>query len=285
MRRKILSVSAIFNSDVVVSNQLLCALLLLVFFVGSASAQDHSCMGRTLDYHWGSFTSGGKLIHVEIFRPKGPGKFPAIILVHGSGGLLSRNGTQMPLEDNFGEIRIACSGYIAVLVHYFDRSGILSTTDKAYMKQNSNDWIETLQQAVDYASELPSADSSRIGLFGESLGGYLALSLALRDRRIRAVSVYGGGIQLGEHDDPAKLPPVLILHGRADMIVPVSEALRLDGVLTEHGVDHRIEIFEGINHYPSNRARTEIEKSAVLFFDQKLAGESSNREPCRPGVH
>jgi len=217
--------------------------------------------------------SGGKSIRVELFQPKAAGKYPVIILIHGSGGLLTRADAQMPREDNFGEMQIACGGYMAVLVHYFDRSGILSTVDKQYMEQESAAWLETLREAVDYASSLPKADPARIGLLGESLGGYLALSLAMRDKRIRVVSEYGGGVQLRDGENPETLPPVLIQHGAADSIVPVSEALRLAKMLTDNGVKHRVRIYEGLNHYPGCKDRTLTEELSIQFFDENLKGK------------
>src|SRR5216684_2364813 len=187
-------------------------LVMMVSLLGGTSAavgQDSnpcsttdSCRRNKISYKVGAFMSGGKSIRVELFQPKAAGKYPVIILIHGSGGLLTRADAQMPREDNFGEMQIACGGYMAVLVHYFDRSGILSTVDKQYMEQESAAWLETLREAVDYASSLPKADPARIGLLGESLGGYLALSLAMRDKRIRVVSEYGGGVQLRDGGNP-----------------------------------------------------------------------------------
>ena len=45
--------------------------------------------------------------------------------------------------------------------------------------------METLRDALDYSIFLAQADRSHIALFGESLGGYLALSLAMHDKRIK----------------------------------------------------------------------------------------------------
>ncbi len=255
----------------------LTVVILLLIVAKAAVGQDaeHSlltepCARKDIDYQQSSFTSGGKLIRVELFQPAGAGKYPIIVMIHGSGGLLTRQGTELPQEDNFGEMRIACRGYIALLVHYFDRSGILSTTDESYMEQQAPLWLETLGQAVDYASSLPKADPTRIGLLGESLGGYLALSLAMRDHRIKVVSEYGGGIRIRDGDDPRRLPPVLIQHNGADSIVQVSEALRLDKILADNGVNHRTKIYPGLNHYPNRRRRGEAEESSIQFFDEKL---------------
>jgi len=255
------------------------SLLLVATFLFAATsecmAQDSSsetepCPRVDIEYQQRSFVSGGKTIGVEQFQPAASGRFPIIVMIHGSGGLLTRRDAAFPKNDNFGEIRLACRGYVAVLVHYFDRSGILSTTDEHYMEAESDKWLETLRAAVDYASLLPKGDTARIGLFGESLGGYLALALAMQDTRIRAVVEYGGGIRQREGEDPKKLPPVMILHGDADKIVPPSEAARLAAILEQNGSAYQTRIFPGFNHYPSRAALAEVQEEAIRFFNEYL---------------
>lgn len=228
------------------------------------------CPRQKVEYRQSFFSSGGKTIHIEQFQPRAAGKYPMILMIHGGGGLLSHHGTEMPDEDNFGEIRLACSGYVAVIVHYFDRSGILSTVDRDFIIQQAPLWLETLRQALDYVSSLPKANAARIGVLGESLGGYLALSLAMHDRRIKAVSEYAGGIQLQDGDNPHVLPPVLIQHAGNDSIVPVAEAFQLQKVLAANGVPYKIRIYQGLNHYPSSKARVEMEEFSIHFFDENL---------------
>src|SRR5690242_9917995 len=68
----------------------------------------HTCSREDIEYHPRSFTSGGKAIRVDHFQPKLPGRYPVIIMIHGSGGLLTHTGTEMPGKENFGEMQIAC---------------------------------------------------------------------------------------------------------------------------------------------------------------------------------
>jgi len=64
---------------------------------------------------------------------------------------------------------------------------------------------------VDWIVTLPNVDHKRIGLLGESLGGYLAITLGLTDRRIRLVSAFSSG-------DPREI----ILHITNRTAVPVA---------------------------------------------------------------
>ena len=86
-------------------------------------------------------------------------------------------------------------------------------------------WLEAIRDAVTYIAERPGVDARRIGVLGVSLGGYLAVALGIEDRRMRAVIELSGGLPLGWEDRVAQgMAPVLILHGAADTVVPVSEA-------------------------------------------------------------
>jgi dienelactone hydrolase len=247
----------------------------LILYGGQAVAQALSSPTNArcalpIKYHLDSIKVSGRDIRIERFEPKRAGKYPIVILVHGSGGLLTRTGSEMPPEENFGEMRIACAGYVSLLVHYFDLNGILNTTDKDYMQSQFSGWLEVLARTVDYALTTRKGDSRHIGIFGESLGGYLALSLSMKEKRIKSVSEYGGGLRIRKDDDPSKLPPVLIQHGDADTIVPVEEAVRLAKVLSEDGVRYKIKIYEGLNHYPSTNFREQVENLSIQFFDNTL---------------
>jgi carboxymethylenebutenolidase len=259
------------------SSSFFVGMLLLCACVGDASASKATplglCSDQKIEYRSGALKSGGKVIKVDRFQPRERGKFPAIILIHSSAGLLTQAGRGMPLEENFGEKQIACAGYVSLLVHYFDRSGILSTGDQKFMEQQAPMWLETLDQAIDYASLLPNVDARRIGLVGESLGGYLALTLGMHDRRIKVISEYSGGIRLRQSDDPRRLPPVLIQHGGADTIVPLTEAKNLADVLSRAGVPYKMRIYVGLEHYLNTQTRSEAEALTIAFLNDHLKQE------------
>lgn len=73
---------------------------------------------------------------------------------------------------------------------------------------------------------------------GYSLGAFLAVSVASGLPGVRAVVYFGGGGHGTQslEDEVRNLPPLLILHGEADSIVPVSSAHRLrDAVVAQDG--------------------------------------------------
>jgi carboxymethylenebutenolidase len=208
-----------------------------------------------------SFVSGGQQISIDHYASGKLGLTPAIMLVHGSGG---------PLRgiDPFAR-QAAEMGVHVFVVHYFERTRH-SWVSPAIIQDFFLDWLETLRDSINYIAAQPGVDPQRIGLLGFSLGGFLSLALATQDRRITAVAELFGG--LPEHciADAGKLPPVLILHGDRDNVVPVAEAERLESLLKQHRVLHEIKVYSNQGHHFTGMAQLDAMRRVVMFFRRHL---------------
>src|SRR5262245_38276298 len=160
-----------------------------------------------------SFVSGGKQITIHHFAPELPAgtRAPAIIVVHGSSG----GGSQF---EAYGR-EFTRLGYHVFVVHYFERTGHAYVYPQI-VEKHFLEWMETLAQAVTFAINEPGVDATRIALLGISLGGYLSLALASQDQRVAAVIEIFGGMPKQIAPLVKRMPPVLILHGDADEVVP-----------------------------------------------------------------
>ncbi len=211
-----------------------------------------------------SFESHGKTIEVERFEPQAPGKHPVVIVLHGSGGMHVGGFMFRQMARD-----LAARGYVAVLPHYFDRTGT-TIADLKQMVERFKDWMETIGDATTYAASLPNADADRVALVGFSLGGYLSLSNATFDPRVKAVVEYFGGLPDPLADRAGKLPPTLILHGDADPIVPVSEARELEDRLKAHGIAYEMTIFPGAGHGFLNQTGRDASRQTIEFLGKHL---------------
>ncbi len=159
-------------------------------------------------------TFNGRLMTIEWFRPERIGRRPAVLVLHGANGVGERYREVARL--------LAASGYEVFFPHYFESGA------GASRRENFKSWIRAVSDAITFVSHRPGVDGERIGLLGFSLGAYLALSVGVIEPGVGCVVEYFGGLPPAMAAIASRTPPVLILHGEDDRIVPVSEAHRLE---------------------------------------------------------
>jgi dienelactone hydrolase len=210
-----------------------------------------------------SYESQGKAIAVDRFGPDGPGKHPAVLLIHGAGGL-----TGGVVFREYARL-LAQRGYVAHVVHYFDRTGDEVAKLPSSLR-NFSAWRAAVSDAISHAAAQPNVDPSRIGLVGFSLGAYLSLSLAADDPRVTAVVDYFGGLPAILGRDVKAMPPVLILHGEQDRVVPVQAARELERMLKEKGRPYEIHIYPDQGHGFRGDDSQDAFRRTVAFLDKHL---------------
>ena len=216
----------------------------------------------------GSFTSGGKSIGIETYTPKAEGKRPAVVMLHGAGGLEPAGGGEaMRAVARL----VAGRGYVVVMVHYFDRTST-RMADEPTMKREFPTWMKTVRDAVSHVSGLPGVDADRVGLVGFSLGAYLSLSESSFDPRIKGVVEFFGGLPEPLVDRAGSIPPTLILHGDADPVVPVQQARDLERLLKAKGVTYDMHIYKGAGHGFYGADGIDCVKRTVAFLDKHVRG-------------
>jgi carboxymethylenebutenolidase len=214
----------------------------------------------------GSFVSQGKTIGVEKFEPKEGGKHPAILILHGAGGMEIGG----PEFREFAR-ELARRGYVAQIVHYFDRTGTRRADGPAIGRSFSS-WMLTIGDALTEVSKQSNVDPGRIGLLGFSLGSYLSLSVASQDRRVSAVVEYFGGLPDPFTWNLKRFPPTLILHGDADPVVPVAEARKLERLFREKNLPFEIRVYAGQGHRFTGEDDKDAYLRSLAFFDKHVRG-------------
>lgn len=212
-----------------------------------------------------TFLSGGQTVRIERYEPAGAGPHPALLLAHGSGGAASY------WLNRFAP-QLTSFGVGVHAPHYFDKTGTARATPEMILDgQHFPAWLRALEDAVGDLRARPSVDAGRIGVLGVSLGGYLAVALGITDPKLRLIIELSGGIPPGwEHRVSAAMPPTLILHGTEDTIVPVSEAYKLQRILTERGARCQAEIFSGENHWFSPQVGPKLLMTCGAFVSKYL---------------
>ena len=210
------------------------------------------------------FPSGTKRLPVERFVPEGDGPFPSLVLLHGADGVRARIKLYREVAGRF-----ASAGYGVLLPHYFGDS----ETAFSALRMNPLDflgWVRAVADVVDHANGLPHANAGKVGLIGFSLGAYLSLAVASQDSRVGAVVECFGGLPQLLAPAAATLPPVLILHGARDPIIPVSQAYDLERTLKGLGKPYEMHIYPDQGHGFEGPALDDALRRALDFLGKHL---------------
>lgn len=96
-----------------------------------------------------------------------------------------------------------------------------------------------------------NVDESRVALVGFSQGTMMALHVGLRRAKpLAAIVGYSGKLAGPEHlkTEIKSKPPVLLVHGSADDVLPVSNIDEAEKALKESGVKTETHISPGLGH-------------------------------------
>jgi dienelactone hydrolase len=257
-----------FNVSTVQRGRRLFAVSLLMFVVILPSARaDATRVAAPQSKR--EFTSAGRRIEVDRYAASPQrDKHGNILVLHGAGGALFDGARMRRVARALSE-----NGYTVFVLHYFNRTGTVYARDPAMMK-NFDTWNGTVRDAISWVAEQrqPGAPTSKIGVYGYSLGGFLSLAAASDNPKVGAVVEQSGGIWNNQFNRIGNLPPVLIVHGEQDGRVPFQKyCVPLQHVLTKRGTPFKKRIFPTEGHVFSPGAAAEAANDAVHFFDHSFS--------------
>ncbi|MBV9671096.1 MAG: dienelactone hydrolase family protein [Acidobacteriales bacterium] len=236
----------------------LAAVALAAFLVAPLAAAPSAETQKVTHYQ-----SKDKKIGIVIYQPHKPGKYPAIVVLHGSNG---------PVSDFVGGYaqQLADQGYVLAMIHYFDATGTKPYPSYAQMEHSFPDWEQAVRDGISFLDQNPYVDRGQFGLLGVSLGGFLSTSVSSVDPRIKCVVNVSGGIPESVAKAAKRMAPTLILHGDADNTVPVRQAFELESVLKRTGTPYEIEIYPGQGHMFRGEAQFDAMTRSLGFLDEHL---------------
>lgn len=229
---------------------------------GAASARAADATPGSTPLH---FMSGGRGIQVDYFPPANDLHRPAVVVLNGAGGTIF-DGPDMRRMAG----RLAAAGYPAYVVHYFNRTGSLVAIDST-MRRHFDEWLPTVREAIHWVHSQPAAGGRPVGVYGYSLGAFLGLAACSDNPEAGALVEQAGGIWYGQRDRLRYLPPVLMVHGRADQRVPFEKfALPLAALLKERGNRVATRFYPVEGHRFTETAEQQVRAEAAEFFDRHL---------------
>jgi dienelactone hydrolase len=199
---------------------------------------------------------------VEIWRPQGPGPFPTVVLLHGSGGVEE--------GDWQWARRLVDWGYAAVILDsYRARCGrVICGHSRIRSPVSSATRADDLANLLPFLQHQPGIDGSHIAAIGFSQGSAAALIEAIDDPkrppRLRALVAYYTA---------CRVPPgarlavdTIMLVGSQDRIAQAQRCSEIE--IVGNGPPHKVpvKVFAGVGH---NFDREDIEVARESIADTK----------------
>jgi dienelactone hydrolase len=201
-------------------------------------------------------------------RPEGPGPFPAVVLLHGCGGVV-------PQTRRWAQW-LAAHGYVALAVDSFTPRGITGDC----LPEGQDDLASTARfedafGALRHLQRQPFVRPDRIAAMGWSQGGVFSMAVvngpSLDRARARGVDVSGPGFAaaIGLYPggcfsllDERVIRPLLVLIGGADDWTLPETCGEMAQRMRARGADVTLVVYPGAYHY------FDVEGQALTFLPQ-----------------
>jgi dienelactone hydrolase len=212
------------------------------------------------------FESGGRKIRADRYLPQGARSDRTVIALYGAGGMIFDGPSLRRMARALTD-----AGDTVYLLHYYNRTGTIVARDSR-MERHFKEWVETVRDGIVWVHGRERKGGARpIGLYGYSLGGFLAIVAASDNPRVGAVTVQAGGMWNSAEKRLGKMPPVLMVHGLDDRRVLAEKyAKPLLRVLRERGARVETEFVSGEGHVFSEAAMAAVRPKIAKFFAREL---------------
>ncbi|MBT3323199.1 MAG: alpha/beta fold hydrolase [Anaerolineae bacterium] len=240
------------------------------------------------------YPSDGLNIYGFVNIPKGKGPFPVMIVIHGNYDISNYNLTPFTRYD--ADI-LSREGYL-VLHPNMRNFGESDKGDDLYRTGLATDILNLIAiiktQGVKL-NELEQAVPQKVGLWGHSMGGEVALRVITVSNDIQATVLYapmtGDMIKNAQYlnlteelNTPAHLIPAIsphisyyhitsplkLYHGTSDAAIPVEYSRETCELLTNLGKEINCAFYEGAEHTFNGIYEPDFQKSFLYFLESHL---------------
>jgi len=209
--------------------------------------------------------------------PRELGRHRAIIVIHEWWGLNEWVKEQAE--------KLAAKGYVALAVDLYQGKVTADPSEARKLKRGLRQEraIGDLKAALDYLAGRPDVDSKHISSLGWSMGGGLAIQLAIHEPRLSACVVNYGQLPTNTADIQKIDAPVLGIFGSLDRGIPPDKVRAFEGCMKAAGKRVDIKIYDGAGHAfenPTNKghrpeATSDAWSRTLEFFKQTRQSRSA----------
>ena len=224
--------------------------------------------------------SGDLKLRALLYRPAGPGPFPAILFSHGSGHATGRDSlgrADQRHPELMGPLFVK-HGYL--LLYLFRRgdglsrgqgvpagdrmdsatvAGGIEARNELQLQLMQGDEMQDVQAGLAFLRARRDVNAEQLAVVGVSFGGTLTLLIAERDSALKAAVAFAiGGYSSWErspllqtrllHAAGRTVVPIFFIHAANDFSVAPAQALGAE--MTRLGKPNRVKIYPAVGHSP-----------------------------------
>jgi dienelactone hydrolase len=239
--------------------------LCLALGVALQSAQAAEVKGFKLDGERFTFSDGELSFSGVLIKPPGKGPHSGLLVSHGLGGNAERFG-RMKARD-FVKL-----GFVCIAPDYTHSSP--RGDRKTFGASEEN--IKRAKKCLDILESLPDVDAKKLYAYGNSMGAFLTIGLAVAaPDRLNAAAITAGGInRAGGFAAPSKelaekiKTPFIMFHGSTDPTVPPERSKLLEDVLTANKIPCERVVYEGVGHNVGVAKAKEVNGKIEEWFEK-----------------
>jgi carboxymethylenebutenolidase len=191
--------------------------------------------------------SGKLRLKAFLWKPAGPGPFPAVLFCHGSGGADAGHTAGLPITEAAEKLAPLFLKHGYAFMYLFRRGQGLSA-DQGLFMQNilqheeaakgkearqhlqfvlaSTDHLDDVMAGLSFLEAAPAIDAKRVAIAGHSFGGQLTLFAAERDNTLRAAVAFAAAANSWERSSELRqrlltavnkaTAPIMLIHAAND---------------------------------------------------------------------
>jgi dienelactone hydrolase len=202
-------------------------------------------------------------VYAHLFRPAAKGRAPAIVIVHGFGGVSDA-------REGFWARELAAFGVATLVVESFTARGVGSSIDDQ-SRVSTAQGLRDAYAALGYLAQQAFVDPRRIGVMGMSWGGTVALRAADRRRQgdgpgfAASIPLYPGCV--AQYRNPRPGVPLLVLIGERDDYTGIGTCQDYVNRIRAAGGAAQLKLYPGAHHGFDGDAREAFRPQAQNYRD------------------
>ena len=249
--------------------------------------------------------SGRLHLKAYLWKPTGPGPFPAVLFNHGSGGANAALTGSIPITEAARRIAPIFVKHGYAFLFLFRRGQGLSDDQAPFMQDvlrreemkngkaarqhlqftlMTTEQLDDVMAALAFLKTLPDIDLQRMAVAGHSFGGQLTLLAAERDRTLRAAITFGAAANSWKQSAELRdcltgtvartTAPIMLIYAANDYDTSPGRAMSSE--LDRLHKSHVLKIYPAVGRTPDDghnqiyEATSQWESDVLQFLDSQL---------------